>query len=198
MNGPIIALIIVVVLAAVVVLVVLTMRQRRTRNLKQTFGTEYDRAIQAAGNPRDAEAELESRRSRREALNIRELSPESATKYEAQWKEIQVRFVDAPDTSLREADTLLGEVMRERGYPVEEFDQRAADISVDHPDLVQSYRAAHEVSTRTGRGTASTDDLRIALQRYRDMFIELLGPRERISSDAAQSERALGHQETAR
>jgi hypothetical protein len=140
MNGQIIALI-VVFLAAVVVLVVLTMRQRRTRNLKQTFGTEYERAVQAAGKV---------------------------------------------------------ELMQERGYPVEEFDQRAADISVDHPDLVQSYRAAHEVSTRTGRGTASTDDLPIALQRYRDMFMELLGARERVSSDAAQSERALGHQEMAR
>lgn len=185
MSGPILALVIVVVLVAAVVLAALAMRQRRTQNLKKSFGSEYDKAVEDTGSPRDAEAELESRRSRREQLNIRALSPESAASYEARWKEVQVRFVDAPETSLREADTLVVELMRERGYPVEEFDQRAADISVDHPNVVQNYRAAHDMAARTGQGTVNTDDLRIALQHYRDLLMELLGPRERESEQAA-------------
>jgi len=191
MSGQILVLVIVVVLVGAVVLAVLAMRQRRTQNLKKSFGPEYDKAVQDAGSPRDAEAELESRRRRREQLNIRAISPESAASYEARWKEVQVRFVDAPETSLREADTLVVELMRERGYPIEEFDQRAADISVDHPTVVQNYRAAHDVAARVGQGTVNTDDLRIALQHYRDLFMELLGPRERGGSEQAAADTAV-------
>jgi hypothetical protein len=195
MSGQILALVIVVVLAAALVVAALAMRQRRTHNLRKTFGPEYDKAVQDAGGPRDAEAELESRRRRREQFNIVALSPESAASYEARWKDVQVRFVDAPETSLREADTLVVELMRERGYPIEEFDQRAADISVDHPNVVQNYRAAHDVAARTGQDTVTTDDLRIALQHYRDLFMELLGPSARGGSEQAAADTVGGQQE---
>jgi hypothetical protein len=179
MSGTMLALVIVVVVAGAVLLAALALRQRRTRNLKKTFGPEYDRTVVDVGSSRDAETELESRQRRREQLNIRSLSPESAERYEAEWKEVQVRFVDAPQTSLREADVLVVELMRERGYPMEEFDQRAADISVDHPNVVQNYRAAHDVASKAGSDTVTTDDLRIALQHYRDLFMELLGTADR-------------------
>jgi len=195
MSGQILGLVIVVVLAGAVVLAVLAMRQRRTQNLKKTFGPEYDKAVQSAGSPSEAEAELESRRKRRDQLDIRPLSPESSARYQAQWKEVQVRFVDAPETSLREADTLVVELMRERGYPVEEFDQRAADISVDHPEVVQNYRAAHDVAARMGQDTITTDDLRIALQHYRDLFMELLRPTEGAGSEQATADTTVGQQE---
>jgi cytoskeletal protein RodZ len=198
MSGQILALVIVVIVVAAVVLGALTMRQRRTQTLKKTFGPEYEKAVQDTGSPSEAEAELESRRQRREQLDIRPISAESSARYEAQWKEVQVRFVDAPETSLREADTLVVELMRERGYPVEEFDQRAADISVDHPEVVQNYRAAHDVAVRMGRDPLTTDDLRIALQHYRDLFRVLLVAGESTGSEQATANTANRHQEGTR
>jgi len=198
MSGQILALVIVVIVVAIVVLGALTMRQRRTQALKKTFGPEYEKAVQDTGSPGEAEAELESRRQRREQLDIRPLPAESSARYEAQWKEVQVRFVDAPETSLREADTLVVELMRERGYPVEEFDQRAADISVDHPEVVQNYRAAHDVAVRMGRDSLTTDDLRIALQHYRDLFRALLVARDGTGSEQITANTANGQQEGTR
>jgi hypothetical protein len=194
MSGTMLTLVIVIVVAGAVVLAALALRQRRTRNLKKTFGPEYDRAVRDTGSSGDAEAELEARRRRREQLNIRALSPETADRYEAEWKEVQVRFVDAPQTSLREADVLVVELMRERGYPMEEFDQRASDISVDHPQVVQNYRAAHDVASRAGSETVNTDDLRIALQHYRALFMDLLGTRDRGAARQATADTAVERQ----
>jgi hypothetical protein len=188
MSGIMLALVIVVVLAAIVIVAVLAVRQSRTRKLKRTFGPEYDRTVRDAASHADAEAELESRRDRREQFNIRPLSPDSAARYDTRWREVQAQFVDAPETCLREADILVVEVMRDRGYPIEEFNQRAADISVDHPHVVENYRAAHEVSSRKDRDSVTTDDRRFALQHYRDLFMELLGPRQEIAPQQTEVE----------
>ena len=171
---------IVIAIAAVVVvgLVVWTaLRSRRTRTLREGFGPEYDRTVAEAPSKREAEAELDERRKRREELDIRPLSPGARERYVETWRETQARFVDDPAGAIGEADTLIQEVMRERGYPVENFDQRAADLSVDHPDVVSNYRAAHGISVAHERGKASTEDLRQALIHYRSLFDELLETR---------------------
>jgi hypothetical protein len=168
----VIAVIVVVALAAAVFVI---SRQRRSQQLKDRFGPEYDRTVRTAGGSRAAEAELESRKQRREQFEIRPLSAQTAADYAEKWKQVQVHFVDAPADALREADVLLSEVMRERGYPVEDFEQRAADISVDHPAFVENYRAGHAIAVGDSTGQASTEDLRQAFRHYRALFEDLLG-----------------------
>jgi predicted nucleic acid-binding protein len=171
---------IVIAIAAVVVLGIVlwsALRARRTRTLKEGFGPEYDRTVAEAPSRREAEAELEERRQRRAELDIQPLSPGARDRYAETWREVQARFVDDPAGSIGEADTLIQQVMRDRGYPVEDFDQRAADVSVDHPEVVNNYRAAHGISIAHERGKASTEDLRQALIHYRALFDELLETR---------------------
>jgi len=168
---------IVIIVAVVVVLALValsTMRTRRTRDLKEGFGPEYDRTVDDAGSRRRAEAELAERRQHREELDIRPLSPGARERYSSAWQTTQARFVDDPGSAVTEADRLVQEVMPERGYPTDDFDQRSADISVDHPHLVENYRAAHEISLRNDRGEASTEDLRQSLVHYRSLFEQLL------------------------
>ena len=114
------------------------------------------------------------RRKRREQLEIRPLAPEERERYRQEWQNVQARFVDAPETALRESDLLVTRVMRDRGYPMEEFDQRAADVSVDHPEVVENYRAAHAVYVRLEAGDSDTEALRQAMVHYRALFQELL------------------------
>jgi hypothetical protein len=170
------AWVVILVVVAVIALAALAwwaMSRRRTADLQQKFGPEYDRTVQASDNDRrTAESELAARRERREQLNIRELDPASRGRYETRWTEVQARFVDEPALAVREADELVLLVMRERGYPMDDFDQRAADISVDHPQVVEHYRAGHDISSRQD---ASTEDLRQAFVHYRALFGELLG-----------------------
>ncbi len=148
-------------------------RRRRTDSLRRQFGPEYDRTVEEAG-PREAESELEERRRRRGELDIRPLPPGARTRYVEEWRGVQARFVDDPTGALAQADALVSQVMRERGYPMDDFDQRAADVSVDHPGVVEDYRAAHDISTRAGEGRAETEDLRQAMIHYRRLFDELL------------------------
>jgi FtsZ-interacting cell division protein ZipA len=170
-----IIVLIVVVVAAVALLAWWASTRKRTTDLRQRFGPEYDRTVQASGDDRRAaEAELAARRERREQLNIRPLDPAARQRYAQQWNDVQARFVDQPAASLAMADELVLLVMRERGYPMDDFDQRAADISVDHPQVVEHYRAAHDISTRTGSNQASTEDMRQGLVHYRALFAELL------------------------
>jgi hypothetical protein len=168
----------IVIVAAVVVavgiIVWLALRARRTQTLKEGFGREYDRTVDQAGGRRDAERELRERQKRHDELDIRPLAPEARDRYTAQWEDVQSRFVDDPSGSVREADALVQQVMRERGYPVDDFDQRAADISVDHPDLVERYRTADGIARANERGEASTEDLRHSVRHYRALFQELL------------------------
>src|ERR687883_202969 len=172
---------IVIAIAAVVVLALVlwsALRARRTRTLREGFGPEYDRTVAEAPSKRQAEADLTERQKRREELDIRPLSPGARERYVVSWRETQARFVDDPAGSIGEADTLIQQVMRDRGYPVEDFDQRAADVSVDHPEVVNNYRAAHGISIAHERGKASTEDLRQALIHYRSLFDELLETRD--------------------
>ncbi|HZT92213.1 MAG TPA: hypothetical protein VFA05_09255 [Gaiellaceae bacterium] len=169
------------VLIAVVIIVIAAaaawraVAARRTQSLQQRFGPEYDRLEAETGDRRAAEAELAAREQRREQLNIRPLAPEARARFAQRWETVQAQFVDSPPAAIAAADSLVTNVMAERGYPMEDFDQRAADISVDHPAVVESYRKAHDLSTRAQRGEATTEDLRQAMQNYRSLFDELLG-----------------------
>jgi hypothetical protein len=168
---------IVIAVAAVVVVAAIVwaaLRARRTRTLKEGFGPEYDRTVADAPSRREAESELVERQKRREELDIRPLEPDARERYAEEWQTTQARFVDDPGGAIVEADVLIQRVMRERGYPVEDFDQRAADLSVDHSDVVNNYRAAHGISVAHERERASTEDLRKAMQHYRSLFDELL------------------------
>ena len=167
------------VLIAVVVVIVFVAawgawRRRRTAGLKTQFGSEYDRTVTEAGGRRAAESELDARRKRRAALDIRALDPAAREGYTVRWQQVQGRFVDGPAGAVTEADELVQEVMRARGYPVEDFAQREADISVDHPQVVENYRAAHAISLANAHDQAGTEDLRQAMVHYRALFQELL------------------------
>lgn len=175
------ALVSIVALLVIGGLVWTYLRQRRSAGLRDRFGPEYDRAIRETGSRRQAEAELKHREKRIQKLAIRPLAPGERSHYGEQWKTQQARFVDDPGGAVREADHLVEEVMKLRGYPVAEFDQRVADISVDHPQVVENYRAAHEVAMRNQRGRAATEDLRNAMIYYRNLFEELLEDRPAVA-----------------
>jgi hypothetical protein len=170
-----------ILIAVVAVLVVLGVlwyvaQQRRTRALQDRFGgSEYDRTIDKEGGRRAAESELRDREKRHEELELRPLSPEARRGFQQEWEETQGEFVDDPKGAVARADQLVQRVMKERGYPVEDFDRRAADISVEHPDLVEKYRTADGIARASERGEASTEDLRQSVRHYRALFIELLG-----------------------
>lgn len=166
---------ILIVVAVVVVhlVVLLAVRRRRTTQLRERFGPEYDRAVEQEGR-RTGEAELRERVERRQGFEVRELSPDARNRYAESWRLVQERFVDHPIDSVRDAHRLVQEVMRERGYPVDDFEEQAAVISVDHPDVVENYRAAHATAEASDRGDATTEDLRQAMVRYRNLFSRLL------------------------
>src|ERR1022692_221456 len=175
MDPKLIALAVVVVLV-IVAAVALYMRNRRntTTGLKNRFGPEYDRAVKQHGSERKAEAKLADRETRVDMLKIRDLDVTERERYLAQWQAVQSRFVDYPKGAVTEADELVCSLMQTRGYPVTDFDQRAADISVDHPRVVENYRLAHDIALRLGRGEASTEDMRTAMIHYRSLFDELV------------------------
>lgn len=169
---------IVIAVVAVVVIAIgayMIATQRRRRELQRTFGPEYDRAVANRGDVRGAESDLMARRDRHNKLDIRPLRPESRDGYRRSWERLQARFVDDPTGVLGQADGLIVAVMGERGYAMDAFEQRADDISVDHPDVVEHYRSGHEISSRLARGQeVSTEDLRQGLVHYRYLFQELL------------------------
>jgi hypothetical protein len=168
------------IIAFVVVLVVgvaafLSHRKRRTERLRTQFGgAEYARAVEKDGNRRHAEAGLEERTQRVEGFHVRPLAAGDRARFLESWREIQARFVDGPAGAVTAADQLLSDVMSTRGYPVSVFEQRAADISVDHPLVLKNYRTAHEIALRQTRGEASTEELRQAMVHYRTLFEELV------------------------
>jgi hypothetical protein len=169
---------IVIALAVVVVVggvVWRALAARRTKDLRERFGPEYDRTATESGSQREAEAELAARQERREQLNIRPLAEGARQRYARQWEGVQAQFVDSPAAALTAADALVSAVMVERGYPMDDFEQRAADVSVDHPQVVQNYRQARDISRASEQGQASTEDLRQAMRNYRALFDELLG-----------------------
>jgi LPXTG-motif cell wall-anchored protein len=160
-----------VVLALLALAAWLTWRKRETYRLEQRFGAEYGRAVDELGSRAKAESELKMRERRVEKLHIVPLSPEDATRFSQQWKALQGRFVDDPQRALDEADRLVRELMAKRGYPMADFERRAADISVDHPAVVEHFRAARETHDR---GEADTERMRRAVVHYRALFDDLL------------------------
>jgi hypothetical protein len=166
------------------------MSRRRTARLQGRFGPEYDRTVEASGSTREAEAELAAREQRRQELDIRPLSQTARDRYVESWQVVQSEFVDDPAIAVASADRLIRSVMEERGYPVDDFDQRAADVSVDHPQVVENYREGHRLADRSAAGDGSTEDLRQAMRHYRLLFDELVEPaadqpvdRERIETE---------------
>lgn len=158
--------------------VVYAAQQARTKRLKERFGPEYGRAVAETGNRSQAEAVLENRERRIQGLHIRTLDAGQQVRFLGRWREIQARFVDDPGGTLREADRFIAEVMSVEGYPVQDFDQRAADISVNHPTVVENYREGHATAVKHGQGRATTEDLRKAMLHYRNLFEELIGQPE--------------------
>jgi hypothetical protein len=175
-TGVIIVIVVIVVLliAAGVAAATIGRRKRRSKQLKQRFGPEYDRALEQHGERKEAESRLSEREERREGLDIRPLPQEEQNRFAEEWRRVQGRFVDAPQEAVRESDHLVKEVMRQRGYPVDHFEQRADDLSVDHPHVVENYRSAGRIAERNERGEASTEELRRATVHYRALFEELL------------------------
>jgi hypothetical protein len=165
-----------VVIVVIAVLAWMYVRKRRTSRaqLRQRFGPEYERAVRTHGSERRAEAKLADREKRVGTMKIRELDAAERERFSAQWVSLQTRFVDYPKGAVTEAGELVSSLMQARGYPVTDFDQRAADISVDHPKVVENYRSAHAIALRLGSGEASTEDLRSAMIYYRSLFEELV------------------------
>jgi hypothetical protein len=177
MDTPVVIVLAVALIAAIGVAAWLYLKKRRSDGLRTSFGPEYDRARQDHPDQRSAERELTERKERVEQLRIRALSPDERDRFHERWRSAQAQFVDDPAGATRVADALVGEVMQARGYPVGDFEQRAADVSVDHPRVVEHYRAAHAIALRTGRGqadTEATEDLRQAFVHYRALFDDLL------------------------
>ena len=170
-----------VIIAAVVivgVLVSFVVSRKRSKLLKERFGPEYDRTVRHSGSREKAEAELREREKRVRQFNIVPLLLNDRRRYQDSWATIQGRFVDDPKTAVEEANRLIQEVMQRRGYPVIDFEQAAADLSVDYPVVVENYRAAYQIAKRNERSMADTEELRQALVYYRALFRELLGGSE--------------------
>jgi hypothetical protein len=163
-----------VVMIAVGIALAVRWRRHKTAGLRKRFGAEYDQAVLTHGSTGEAEKKLVGRETRVEKLKFRELSIGARERYLKGWAQVQSRFVDHPKTAVGEADELVTLLMQERGYPEGDFDQRAADISVGHPNLVKAFRSAHEIATRVGKDDASTEELRVAMVQYRSVFDELI------------------------
>jgi hypothetical protein len=173
-SASIIILSIVAATVIVAGLVLMIVRKRQTQNLRKQFGPEYDRVVSRVGDTRRAEQVLEFRQKRREKFIVYPLSQTDRSNFRYRWNEVESRFAGDPKGAVNMAESLVTDVMQARGYPTADFDQQAADISVEHPVVVQNYRAAHEIALRYRRGQASTGDLRNAMAHYRALFQEIL------------------------
>lgn len=174
MDSNVVVLAVVVLAALILVGAALMMQRSRSDALRRKFGPEYDTAVSAAGDRRKAETELAAREKRVAAFNLHPLDPEERDRYAAQWQTAQTRFVDEPQQAIEEADRLVTAVMEARGYPMGDFEQRAADLSVDHATVVTNYRAAREIARENEAGRASTEQLRQGMIHYRALFDDLL------------------------
>jgi hypothetical protein len=194
----------ILIAAAAVVLVALVawsmLKRKRTKQLQDRFGPEYDRTTKRAESKRAAESELAARQARHEKLEIRPLSTSARQSYADRWQTVQAQFVDSPARAVASADELIQSVMDDRGYPVDDFDSRAADISVDHPEVVENYRQGHRLALKSADGEGSTEELRQAMRNYRALFDELVesdGDRPTTrgrDDDAASDQKAASHE----
>jgi len=183
---------IVVVLAIIAAIVWFVYRRHQTERLRREFGPEYDRAVREYGDQGRAEAALADREKRVAALDLHDLTPSERDHFREEWRAVQAQFVDSPTDAVEQADRLIRDVMAKRGYPVADFDSRAADLSVDYPTIVENYRTAHAIALRNQRGEANTEDLRQAMVSDRALFDELLGtaPTEPTRTKEERNERA--------
>jgi hypothetical protein len=177
--NPVILILIVGVVLAIGVALWMYMRKKRTEKLRSRFGPEYNKAVGEHRDRGHAESELEKRAKRVAKFDIHPLKTEECSTYTAEWLREQSLFVDDPQAAVNHADALVRNVMQRRGYPVGDFDQNAADLSVDHPRVVENYRVAHEIALREGRGPGATEDLRKAMVSYRVLFEDLLETTEK-------------------
>jgi hypothetical protein len=183
-----------IVLLAVILLVVgglvgmALSRAQRTRRLKERFGPEYERMVSETGDKRQAEEELDARLAHVNTLNIRPLTAEEVNRYALEWQKTQTEFVDEPLSALQKADRLIREVMKAKGYPVEDFEQRAADISVDYPELVTDYRGMHLIAVKEQEDKVSTEEMRQAMVHGRTLFENLIR-QEPAEEEIAQKEK---------
>lgn len=171
-NTTLIILVVVGLLIFAGIIVAIAARRRRTKRLQERFGPEYDSTLDKVGDQAQAERELEERIAHVKALTIRPLTAEEVNRFALEWQGTQAQFVDEPLSALQKADRLLREVMKAKGYPVEDFEQRAADISVDHPDLVKDYRGMHRIAIKESQ--ASTEEMRQAMVHGRALFESLV------------------------
>ena len=174
MDNTLLIVVAVLVIVAIVAIVFWATQRRQSDALRRRFGPEYERAVGSAPNKRAAEADLRARQERVDALDIRPLDRARRDGYVERWREVQAMFVDDPGNAVDQADKLIGEVMRARGYPVGDFEQRAADISVNHPQVVDHYRTAHSIAIKRQSGDSATEQLRQAFVHYRALFADLL------------------------
>jgi hypothetical protein len=174
---------------AVILIVVLVLyrrhRNNKTKAYKDRFGSEYDRAVITHGSAQKAESTLAARENRVEALKIRELGPAERERFLVQWNSLQSRFVDHPKAAVTEADDLINALLLARGYPQNEFEQRAADVSVTYPVVMENYRIANGIAVRPSHGEATTEELRTAMIKYRAVFDELIRPTSSVAVNAA-------------
>jgi hypothetical protein len=185
-----IAAAIVVVVALVLMAVFSAIGRRRTERLKKRFGPEYERAVDEAGGRRAGEKELVARERKHKGLDIVTLSPEAHARYAEHWRAVQTAFVDDPARAVGDADRLVTQVMRDRGYPIDDFEQRASDISVDHPKMVEHYRAAHALHAAQEHGDIGTEAQREAFVHYRALFDKLLET-ETVPAEASPNDPGL-------
>jgi hypothetical protein len=183
-----------IIIGAVVLLIIVALigmamaRQRRTKGLQEKFGPEYERTLKKMGDKHEAESELEARIAHVNTLNIRPLTADEVNRYALDWQGIQRDFVDEPLSSLQKADRLIREVMKARGYPVEDFEQRVADISVDYPELVSDYRGMHNIAIKEAPDSATTEQIRQAMLHGRALFENLIR-QETTSEEVNQKEK---------
>ncbi len=189
-----------VVLVLLGVIGALLVRQQRSRHLQEGFGPEYDRVVAERGDQRAGEKELLERRKRHDDFEIRPLDPSVRDEYLARWETTQRRFVDHPTAAVGQASVLVRQVMRDRGYPLDgDFEQLAADVSVEHPGVVENYRAAHAISARASDGQASTEELRQSMVHFRALFDDLLADQESEFEGTAPAPRGESpHESTTR
>jgi len=193
-----VAIIIAVVVVVVGAIVAVYFQRRRSEKLRSRFGPEYERSVAESGDRRRAEAQLEKRAERVEKYHLRTLTAEDRARFTEQWDRVQAHFVDAPAGAVAEADQLLGDIMATCGYPMGDFEQRAADISVDHPVVVQNYRSAHDIAIRQAKGQATTEDLRRAMIHYRALFEDLVYDRKEVARPVAVDRREIEREEIRR
>jgi hypothetical protein len=187
MSAATVIAIIIAVLAIAFGLFMFVQRER-TKRLRSKFGPEYDRAMDRYGNQRRAEDDLTHRQKRVEKFRLRDLDAAETQRFSDAWRAEQARFVDQPRDAVARADRLVQELMKARGYPMGDFEQQAADISVDHPRVVEHYRAAHELAMRDAGGQATTEELRQAMVHYRALFEDLLDRKVHATEEAVRNQ----------